>query len=177
MDDIYISWPEYHKAIECLAARIYKSQWEFNQIVCLARGGIRIGDILSRIFEKPLAILAVSSYGGFQGKERGNIKISKNLTMSTDTLGSHVLLVDDLVDSGISIKESKGWLQDNYGQEIQELKTAVLWYKAYSTFEPNYYVYSLTDNRWIYQPFEKYEQINPADLTLALDKDSSIKNN
>ncbi|MEB3339798.1 phosphoribosyltransferase family protein [Okeania sp.] len=175
MSDIYISWPEYHKAIECLAAKIYESQWEFNQIVCLARGGVRVGDILSRIFDKPLAILAVSSYGGFQGKKRGNIKIGKNLTMTTDALGSHILLVDDLVDSGISIKESKVWLQDNYTQEIQELKTAVLWYKACSIFEPNFYVDFLNDNPWIHQPFEKYEHINPVDLTL--DKKSLLINN
>ena len=165
MSDIYISWPEYHQTIEYLAAKIYQSQWEFNQIVCLARGGVRVGDILSRIFRKPLAILATSSYSGIKGQERGNIKIGKNLTMTTDTLGSHILLVDDLVDSGISIKESINWLQDNYSQEIQEVKTAVLWYKACSIFEPNYYVDYLTDNPWIHQPFEIYEQMNLADLT------------
>ena len=165
MSDIYISWSEYHQTIEYLAAKIYQSQWEFNQIVCLARGGVRVGDILSRIFRKPLAILATSSYSGIKGQERGNIKIGKNLTMTTDSLGSHVLLVDDLVDSGISIKESINWLQDNYSQEIQEVKTAVLWYKACSIFEPNYYVDYLTDNPWIHQPFEIYEQMNLADLT------------
>ncbi|MEM1172981.1 MAG: phosphoribosyltransferase family protein [Cyanobacteria bacterium P01_H01_bin.35] len=167
MSDIYISWQEYHKTIEYLAAKIYQSQWEFNQIVCLARGGLRVGDILSRIFRKPLAIIATSSYFGIKGQERGNIKIAQNLTMTTDTLGSHVLLVDDLVDSGISIKESISWLQDNYTQEIREIKTAVLWYKACSIFEPNYYVDYLTDNPWIHQPFEIYEQMNLADLTFA----------
>ncbi|NES05003.1 MAG: phosphoribosyltransferase [Okeania sp. SIO2F4] len=167
MSDLYISWPEYHQTIEYLAAKIYQSQWEFNQIVCLARGGVRVGDILSRIFRKPLAILATSSYGGIKGQERGNIKIGKNLTMTTDTLGSHVLLVDDLVDSGISIQRSIVWLQDNYTQEIQELKTAVLWYKSCSIFEPDYYVDYLTDNPWIHQPFEIYERMNLDDLTFA----------
>jgi len=167
MSDLYISWSEYHQTIEYLAAKIYQSKWEFDRIVCLARGGVRVGDILSRIFRKPLAILAASSYGGITGQERGNIKIAKNLTMTTDSLGSHVLLVDDLVDSGISIKKSINWLQDNYSQEIKEVKTAVLWYKACSIFEPDYYVDYLLDNPWIHQPFEIYEQMNPADLTLV----------
>ena len=167
MSDIYISWLEYHQTIEHLAAKIYQSQLEFNQIVCLARGGLRVGDILSRIFKKPLAILATSSYGGIKGQEQGKIKIGKNLTMTTDNLGSHVLLVDDLVDSGISIQESIAWLQDNYGQEIQDIKTAVLWYKGCSIFEPDYYIDYLPDNPWIHQPFEIYEQMNPADLTCA----------
>ena len=64
MSDLYVSWDEYHAKIEGLAAQIYQSEWEFDQILCLARGGLRIGDILSRIFDKPLAILSTSSYGG-----------------------------------------------------------------------------------------------------------------
>ena len=165
MSDIYISWSHYHQTIEHIVAKIYQSQWEFNQIVCLARGGLRVGDTLSRIFSKPLAILATSSYGDIKGQKQGNIKIAKSLTMTTDSLGSHVLLVDDLVDSGITIKESINWLQNNYGQEIKEVKTAVLWYKSCSIFEPDYYVDYLLDNPWIHQPFEIYEQINPSDLT------------
>lgn len=167
MRDIYICWSKYHQTIEHLAAKIYHSQWQFNQIICLARGGLRVGDVLSRIFNQPLAILATSSYGGSEGQVRGDIKIARHLTMTVDSLGSHVLLVDDLVDSGISLEKSVSWLKDNYGQEIQELKTAVLWYKACSVFEPEYYVELLPDNPWIHQPFEVYEQMNPADLAPA----------
>ena len=59
-----VSWDEYHQSIELLAQQIHQSQWKFDRIVCLARGGLRVGDILSRIFNQPLAILAASSYGG-----------------------------------------------------------------------------------------------------------------
>ena len=55
MSDLYISWEEYHQQIETLAVKIYQSQWEFDQIVCIAKGGLRIGDILSRLFDTPLA--------------------------------------------------------------------------------------------------------------------------
>ncbi|NEP46489.1 MAG: phosphoribosyltransferase, partial [Okeania sp. SIO2H7] len=87
MSNLYISWLDYHQKIEYLAAKIYQSQWQFNQIVCLARGGLRVGDILSRIFKKPLAILATSSYGGIKGQEQGKMIIGKNLTMTTYRLG------------------------------------------------------------------------------------------
>jgi hypoxanthine phosphoribosyltransferase len=56
MSDLYVTWDEYHTAIERLAARVHASDWEFNQIVCIARGGLRIGDTMSRIFDTPLAI-------------------------------------------------------------------------------------------------------------------------
>ncbi|MGB3508542.1 MAG: phosphoribosyltransferase [Microcoleaceae cyanobacterium] len=167
MSDIYISWSKYHQTIEHLAAKIYQSQWQFNQIICLARGGLRVGDVLSRIFNQPLAILATSSYGGVGGQIRGEIKIAKHLTMATETLGSYILVVDDLVDSGVSLEKSVNWLQDNHGQEIQELRTAVLWYKAGSILEPDYYIDYLVDNPWIHQPFERYEQMSPTDLTFT----------
>lgn len=35
--------------------------------------------------------------------------------MIIDSLGSYVLLVDDLVDLGIIIKEFINWFQNNYG--------------------------------------------------------------
>ena len=35
---------------------------KFDSILCLARGGLRVGDVISRIYDMPLAILAASSY-------------------------------------------------------------------------------------------------------------------
>jgi uncharacterized protein len=46
----------------------------------------------------------------------------------------------------------------------------VLWYKAASVIRPDYFVDYLSDNPWIHQPFEYYEQMSLQDLssTLAL---------
>jgi hypothetical protein len=84
--------------------------------------------------------------------------------MTSEFLGNRVLLVDDLVDSGESIQEAIAWLNRYYGQEIPEIRTAVLWYKAASRFQPDYFVDYLPDNPWIHQPFERYEAIDPAEL-------------
>ncbi|MEQ8536967.1 MAG: phosphoribosyltransferase [Coleofasciculus sp. D1-CHI-01] len=167
MSDLYVTWSEYHKKIERLAVKIYQANWEFNQIVCIAKGGLRVGDILCRIYGKPLAILSASSYGGCQNRVRGDITFSHHLTMTTETLGSRVLLVDDLVDSGVSLRESMNWLEERYGNELEEIRTAVLWYKAHSLITPDYYVDYLPDNPWIHQPFEPYEQISPTELAAS----------
>ena len=155
MSELNISWDEYHQAIELLAAKIDRSQSEFDRIICLARGGLRVGDILSRIFHKPLAILATSSYRD-NTHDREKLSIANHLTMTTDRLGSRVLLVDDLVDSGITLQQTIIWLRDRY-PEIQQIKTAVIWYKDSSIYVPDYYVSYLPDNPWIHQPFEKYD--------------------
>ena len=164
MPDLYISWSEYHQKIEQVALKIYESHWDFNQIVCIAKGGLRIGDLLCRIYRKPLAILVASSYGGPENRVRGSITFSRHLAMTTEQLGSRVLLVDDLVDSGISLRESINWLERHHGAEIEEIRTGVLWYKDCSIITPDYYVDYLADNPWIHQPFEHYEQMSPAEL-------------
>ncbi|RAM50728.1 phosphoribosyltransferase [Mastigocladus laminosus UU774] len=162
MTDLYISWSDYHRKIEQLAAQIYQSGWEFNQIICIARGGLRVGDILSRIYKQPLAILATSSYSGPGKQERACLSFSRHLTMTTEKLGSRILLVDDLVDSGVTLKETIPWLKMYSDAPIEEIRTAVIWYKACSVIKPDYYVDYLPDNPWIHQPFEHYEFMKPA---------------
>jgi hypoxanthine phosphoribosyltransferase len=162
MPDVYISWDEYHRLIEKLAVKIDRSGWQFHQIVCLAKGGLRVGDILCRLFRQPLAILYAASYGGENNQIRGELTISSNLAMINENLDSPLLLVDDLVDSGITLQKTSAWLQEHYG--ITNLKTAVIWYKGASIIKPDYYVEYYPDNPWIHQPFEHYELITPQDL-------------
>lgn len=164
MPDLYVSWTDYHQKIEQLAIQIHESGWEFNQIVCLAKGGLRVGDVLSRLFDQPLAILSTASYGGKNNQTRGSITFSHDLTKTTANLGSHILLVDDLVDSGVTLKRTLPWLDRKYGFYIEEVRTAVIWYKERSIIAPDYYVDYLTDNPWIHQPFEHYEQMSVAEL-------------
>ena len=164
MPDLYVSWSDYRHKIEQLAIQVYESGWQFNQIVCLAKGGLRVGDILCRLYDLPLAILSTASYSGPNNRLRGAITFSRDLCMTTPNLGSHVLLVDDLVDSGMSLKRTLSWLDHKYGFYIDEVRTAVLWYKACSVIKPDYYVDYLADNPWIHQPFEHYEQMSLADL-------------
>ena len=47
---------------------------------------------------------------------------------------------------------------------IKDIKTAVLWKKKDSTFEPDYCAQKLNSNPWIVQPFEKYEEVRVEDL-------------
>lgn len=177
MTDLYVTWSEYHHKIEKLAVKIYKSNWQFDHIVCLAKGGLRVGDILCRLYDKPLAILSAASYEGEKNQERGEIKFSQHLSTiypladhSQEIAGLSILLVDDLVDSGISLRESVNWLKTRYAKNILEIRTAVIWYKNTTIEIPDYYVDYLPDNPWIHQPFELYEQTPIAELTAKFDE-------
>ena len=166
MADLHISWDEYHKKTEQLAVQVHEDGWHFNQVVCIAKGGMRVGDLIARIFDVPLAILSVESYRGDKIKnKRGAITFSRDLAKTSPNIGSKVLLVDDLADSGITLQKSIEWMEHFYGFYLDDpIRTAVLFYKAVSNYKPNYYVDYLKDSPWIFMPYEKYEDINIEDL-------------
>jgi len=167
MPELAVSWAQYHRTIEALAAQIYQSGWCFDQIACVAKGGLRVGDILARLFDRPLAVLAASSYRGPGNRIRGEIALSPHLATTAERMGPRVLLADDLSDSGTSLQASRNWLLEHYGSDIETIRTAVLWCKGDSAVLPDYYVRYLPDTPWIRQPFERYEQMSPAELLAA----------
>lgn len=156
-----VSWESYYKTAEKLIKQINGSGWEFDHIVCIARGGMPLGDMLSRVYKKPLAVIVASSYRGEGGMEQKQLVLSDIAKISD--LGKHVLLIDDLVDSGKTLDQIKSLiLAKNKG--VEEVRTAVLWYKSYSEFMPNYVSESVDGDIWIQQPFEKYDHVSPDDL-------------
>ena len=160
---LYVSYDEYHNLIEKLAIKIHQSGWQFDTILCLARGGMRPGDILSRGFDKPLAIMSTSSYRSDAGTVQGHLDIARFITTPKGEIAGRVLLVDDLADSGHTLNAVITQLRTNYAP-ITELRSAVIWTKALSTFTPDYSVEFLPSNPWIHQPFESYDALRPEQL-------------
>ncbi|MCV2349064.1 phosphoribosyltransferase [Paucibacter sp. Y2R2-4] len=156
---LYVSWDEYHMLTERLALKIHASGWEFDQILCLARGGMRPGDVLSRVFDKPLGIMSTSSYRAEAGTIQGRLDIAKYITMPKGELAGRVLLVDDLADSGVTLKAVVERLRSM--PAISELRSAVIWTKGVSAYTPDYYVEMLETSPWIHQPFEEYDDMRP----------------
>lgn len=159
---LQVSEGEYSALIEQLAHKVHQSKWSFDIVLCLARGGLRPGDVLSRIFDKPLAILSTSSYRAMAGTAQCELHIAPYISCTSDIRG-RVLLVDDMVDSGETLHGVVAWLTTEY-QEITELRSAVVWHKAVSIFTPDYVVEFLPTSPWIHQPFEKYDGMNVEDL-------------
>lgn len=158
--------------IELLAVQVYDSAWQFDHILCLARGGLRIGDVFSRLFQLPLSILSVSSYRGQNGREQEQLQIGPSIASVSGRMEGRVLLIDDLVDTGLSFLEVHSWLARHY-PEVKEVRSAVIWAKSSSTIKPDYYLHYLENAPWIHQPFEAYEEMSWGDLKQRLlDSDS-----
>src|SRR3569833_1158467 len=136
---LYVSYDEYHNLCEKLAIKVHQSGGESDTILCLARGGLRPGDILSRIFDKPLAIMSTSSYRADAGTVQGPLDIARYITTPKGEIAGRVLLVDDLADSGHTLHAVVDLLRTKYAP-ITELRTAVIWTKGLSKFQAEYSV-------------------------------------
>lgn len=160
--DVCFSWEQYHRLIEHLALQVHHGDCSFDQIVALSRGGLRVGDALSRLYQRPLVVMAASSYGGDGDRSQGTLTLGTQLAYTCPSLGPRLLLVDDLADSGATLLAARHWLVENH--RVDAVQTAVLWLKASSGFQPDYWAMELPNNPWVLQPFEHWEQLRPEQL-------------
>ena len=166
-EKLIVSWEQYHQTVEKLAIQIEESKYKPDILVGIMRGAAPMIDVLSRIFKLKCAYLAVESYSG-KGieDEQGDIVFSREMSSIAPNMGGRILLCDDLSDTGITFNKSIDWLKkyEPIKNKIEDIKTATLWKKKKSTFEPDYCAVKLPDNPWIVQPFEVYEEVKIEDL-------------
>ena len=164
---LIIDWKEYNQIVEKLAIQIHDSGFKPNLLIGIMRGGAPIIDVLSRVFKLKCAYLAVESYSGENIEDQqGELIFSRELSSTVQEMSGNILLCDDLSDTGVTLNKSIDWLK-NYEPikgKIEDIKTATLWKKKKSTFEPDFCAVKLPDNPWIVQPFEVYEEIKIDDL-------------
>jgi hypoxanthine phosphoribosyltransferase len=144
----YISWPEYGNLAEALAEKVRSSGKRFDLVIGIARGGIPVAMVVSDHLGVKIDFINVKSYSGIA--ERTSPKILSTLTEAIKA--KTILLVDDLVDHGVTMERVRRYLEE---QGPKLLETAVLFKKPWSKVEPDYYL-EVTD-RWIVFPFELAE--------------------
>ena len=161
-EKMIVSWDEYNKTVEKLAIQIHDSGYEPTILIGIMRGAAPMIDVLSRIFKLKCAYLAVESYSGKGVEdEQGDIVFSREMSSIAPNMGGKILLCDDLSDTGITFNKSIDWLKKYkpIKDKIDEIKTATLFKKKKSTFNPDFCAKKLLGNPWIVQPFEIYEEL------------------
>lgn len=144
----YISWVEYGNLTEALAEKVRSAGKSFDLVIGIARGGIPVAMVVSDRLGVRIDFINVKSYSGIA--ERTSPRILSTLTENIS--GKRVLLVDDLVDHGVTMEMVKLHLK---GQDPKLLETAVLFKKPWSKAEPDYCLEVV--DKWIVFPFEVHE--------------------
>ena len=143
MEKTYINWED----CEGLCKKLHeKIDFKFDHILCISRGGLILGRLLSEYSEKPLSIISVKSYNG---EKKEDLKIG---TISfIEELCGNILIVDDVVDSGETFTKVLEYLKNNF--QFDNVKTASIYFKNNENFKPDFFVEE-TD-KWIIFPYEK----------------------
>ena len=95
-EKLIIDWNEYNRSIDELAVQISESGFKPSFIICIARGGLRVGDILSRIFKVKCGYLGVESYSSAgEGKVsdvQNELTFARDLSTTSKVYGENILV-------------------------------------------------------------------------------------
>ena len=112
---VYLTWEEVDNLVDVLAQKVLDELPEIGSVMGIARGGLIPAVMLSHKLGIPY----------------------------TELIDPNTLVVDDICDSGVTIKEAPG------------VYTATLHYKKSAIVEPNIYASLLLNERqWLVYPWE-----------------------
>jgi len=110
LTSVLVTEEEIHAKLEQLAAQVV-ADYEGKDLLLVGvlKGAVMVMADFARYLPREIAMdwMAVSSYGAGT-KSSGVVQIRKDL--DTDLTGKHVLIVEDIIDSGLTLS----WLLENF---------------------------------------------------------------
>ncbi len=150
MEFLSVTWKDLHLSSFNLSQQIKKGGNKPDLIVAIARGGITIAHILSDFLRLPVSTFTISSYKDLKQHTIPEIKFKLGESLHN----KHILLVDDVSDSGKTFVRGIEYLQELKAKTIQ---TASLFIKPQTCFVPNFYVKKT--KKWIIFPYDMRETV------------------
>lgn len=120
LDEVLIPEDKLQSRIAELGVEISRDyQGEELLLICILRGGVMFLTDLMRHITIPHTIdfMAISSYGAGARKSSGTVRITMDL--STDIRSRHVILVEDIVDSGRTIASVIEMLETRHPKSLR----------------------------------------------------------
>lgn len=135
-----------------LAKRVKSSGYRPDVIVGVSRGGWPPARIMSDLLENShVANMKVEFYKDI-GVRSKTPRITQPVT--SEVAGKRVLVVDDVSDSGRSLKVVANHLRR---KGARELKVCTIYMKPQSIYRPDFY--ARTTSKWIIFPWERLEAV------------------
>ena len=147
----FITWKDLHRACFRLAKKILDEKLEFDRVVCISRGGLIVARIFSDFLNLPISNFTIVSYVSV-GKT-GKPKIVEKLAV--DIRNEKILLVDEIVDNGTTLKKAVSYLKTFSPKKITTLAPYI---KPWSNLKPDFW--QVKTDKWVIFPYEVKETIN-----------------
>jgi len=142
-----LSWERFGESNRELAAIIHMSGFRPDLVVAIARGGMLFaGGLAYALGVKACDALNIEFYTGV-GETLSEPTVLKPMLDADALSGARVLLVDDVADSGRTLRLAVDLLTE----QAAEVRSAVLYTKPTTIIQPDY-TWATTD-RWITFPW------------------------
>ncbi len=142
-----ITWNQLEKDCIALARNITASKKKIDEIVSISRGGMVVARILSDLLDVPVSHIGIQSYQHLESKEPVVTQMSPR-----DFQGEHILLVDELSDTGKTFEKALTYLST---LPVGEVLTASAYIKPHTTFVPDFWIKNIA--AWLIFPYELRE--------------------
>lgn len=146
----FVSWDEFVALSKKLALSLNSEN--FDSIICINRGGLVLGRILSDVLGLPLGVVSAKSYEVGKANSYKETVVDESISIVGD-VGQSVLLVDDIADSGSTFAKLVHFLEKTRGLSV---KTAVIFKKKKCEYDVDFFVSDGVDD-WIVMPYETEE--------------------
>jgi uncharacterized protein len=146
------TWNQIYDMLVSQSQKIQNQPYNPDILVAIARGGLIPARILADLLEmSTFDFIQIEFYSGInQTKFEPTLK----QTLTTNIVGKKVLLVDDIADTGESLKLAKTHILQ---QGSSQIKTTTLYCKPMSVTIPDFYEKQTTN--WVVFPWETKETL------------------
>lgn len=149
----YLSWDRFLKISEKTADKMNQAKYRPDFIVSLARGGWVFGRVLCDFLNVTDLVSLKVEHWGMTATPDGEAKIK--YPFNIDLTGRKVLIVDDISDTGKSLKVATEYIKK---MNPTDIKTTTLFYLTGSSFKPDFYGEEMTW-RWVVFPWNWVEDM------------------
>src|SRR5512147_1922571 len=149
-----VTWGQVYRLSWRLADLIRKSGFKPDLIVAVARGGYVPARLLCDFLDiYDLVSIRVAHYEA-GSRRHPTARLASPLPL--EVRGLKVLLVDDVTDTGDTLKLAIDHIQSHHPAQ---LKVAALQHKQVSPFEPDFYAQKIIAWRWVVYPWAVMEDL------------------
>jgi uncharacterized protein len=147
------TWNQIYDMLLCMAGKIVFDGYKPDVVVGVARGGVVAARVLADLLGA--SVLVVVGVGFYVDVAQVGLEpVLKQPLPAFCVLGKKTLVVDDIADSGRSLKLVKAYLA---AQGSLEVKTATLYAKEGSIVTPDYF--EKQTSRWVVFPWDAKETL------------------
>jgi xanthine phosphoribosyltransferase len=142
-----VSWDQFHRDARALAWRLAGSG-PFTALICITRGGLVPAAIVARELEiRMIETVCIASYHDYA--TQGDLQVLKPICveiLSKHKQGAGVLVVDDLVDTGKTVRIVRDMLP--------EAHFATVYAKPAGRSVIDTFITEVSQDTWIYFPWD-----------------------